>query len=118
VRPVTVVIFFLGIFAGIVAPVFRASGKAGILLAGGAALLVILAVAGLSHQDLREGLATLEANRREYRLILECEIPVLALALASLRWHKKLFWAGWAIHAAFALFVVVIVTWLEFFWHW
>ena len=117
-RPVTVAIFFIGIFAGIVAPVFRRSGTAGVVLAGGAAILMILAVAGLSHRDMREGLATVEANRREYRLILECEIPVLALALASLRWRKKLFWAGWAIHAAFALFVVVIVIWLEFFWHW
>jgi hypothetical protein len=118
VRPVTVVILFLGIFAGIVAPVFRRSGRAGVVLAGGAAMLMILAVAGLSHQDMRDGLATVEANRRECRLILECEIAVLALALASLRWHKKLFWVGWAIHAAFTVFVVVIVIWLEFFWHW
>jgi hypothetical protein len=118
VRPVTVVIFFLGIFAGIVAPVLRRYGKAGVVLAGGAAMLVVLAIAGLLHRDTREGLATIEANRREYRLILECEIPVLALALASLRWQRKLFWVGWAIHAAFTVLVVVIVIWLEFFWHW
>jgi len=81
-------------------------------------MLVVLAIAGLLHQDMREGLATVEANRREYRLMLECEIPALALALASLRWQKKLFWVGWAIHAAFTALVVVIVIWLEFFWHW
>jgi hypothetical protein len=45
--------------------------------------------------------------------MLECEIPVLALA--SIRWHKKLFWVGWAIHVAFTVFVAVIVIWLEFF---
>jgi hypothetical protein len=101
-----------------VAPVFRRSGKAGVVLASGAALLAILAVAGLLHQDMRQGLATVQANRREYRLMLECEIPVLALALASIRWHKKLFWVGWAIHVAFTVFVAVIVIWLEFFWHW
>jgi hypothetical protein len=51
-------------------------------------------------------------------MLLECEIPVLALALLSLRWQRKLFWVGWAIHAAFTAFVAVIVIWLEFFWHW
>jgi len=80
VRAVTVVIFFLGIFAGIAAPIFRRHGKAGIVLAGGAAMLVIVAVTGLLHQDMRDGLATVEANRRQYRMLLECEIPVLALA--------------------------------------
>jgi cobalamin synthase len=100
VRPVTVVIFFLGIFAGIAAPIFRQYGKAGIVLAGGAAMLVIVAVTGLLHQDMRDGLATVEANRREYRLMLQCEIPVMTLAPASLHWQKKLFWVGWAIHAA------------------
>jgi hypothetical protein len=28
--------------------------------------------------------ASMEANRRQYRMLLECEIPVLALALVSL----------------------------------
>jgi len=83
VRPVTVVVFFLGIFAGIAAPIFRRYGKAGIVLAGGAAMLVIVAVTGLLHQDMRDGLATVEANRRQYHMLLECEIPVLALALAK-----------------------------------
>jgi hypothetical protein len=77
-----VVIFFLGIFAGIAAPIFRQYGRAGGVLAGGAAMLVIVAVTGLLHQDMRDGLATLAANRCAYRLVLECEIPLLALALA------------------------------------
>jgi len=64
-------------------------------------MLVIVAIAGLLHHDVRDGMATVEANRREYRSMLEFEIPVLALALVSLRWQKKFFWIGWAIHAAF-----------------
>jgi len=50
--------------------------------------------------------------------MLEFEIPVLALALVSLRWQKKFFWIGWAIHVAFTVLVTVIAIWPEFFWHW
>jgi hypothetical protein len=82
VRPVTVAIFFLGIFAGIAAPIFRRYGKAGIAMAGGAAMQVIVAVTGLWHQDMRGGLATVAANHCAYRPVPECEIPLLALALA------------------------------------
>ena len=46
-------------------------------------MLVIVAIAGLLHHVVRDGMATVEANHREYRLMLEFEIPVLALALAS-----------------------------------
>jgi hypothetical protein len=67
---------------------------------------------------MRDGLATVEANRREQRRMLECGIPVMTLALASLGWQKKPFWVGRAIHAAFTVFVAVIVIWLEFSWHW
>jgi hypothetical protein len=48
-------------------------------------MLVIVAVTELVHQDMRDGLATAEANRRKCRLMLEYEIPVMTLALASLR---------------------------------
>lgn len=113
-RPVTVVVFFLGIFAGIAAPIFRRYGKAGIVLAGGAATLVIVAVTRFLHR--RNGNGGGESLPVS-RMLLECEIPVLALALVSLHWQSKLFWAGWAIHAAFTVFVAVIVIWLEFFWH-
>ena len=82
-------------------------------------MLIILAVAGLFHQDARQGMATVEANRKEYLFILACEIPVLVLGLVSLHWLKKLsFWTGWGIHLAFSLFVLMIAIWLEFFWHW
>jgi hypothetical protein len=57
---------------------------------------------------MRDGLAAVAANRREYRLVLECQIPVLALALALLHWQQKmLFCVGWTIHAAFLVFVAV-----------
>ena len=46
-------------------------------------MLVIVAVTGLLHQDMRDGLATVQANRRQYRMLLECEIPVLALAAVT-----------------------------------
>ena len=36
----------------------------------------------------------------------------------SLGRRKKLFWLGWGIHAAFTSYVVAVVIWLEFFWHW
>jgi hypothetical protein len=32
-------------------------------------MLVIVAVTGLLHQDMRDGLATVEANRRQYRML-------------------------------------------------
>jgi hypothetical protein len=53
------------------------------VLAGGAARLMIVAVTGLLQQDMRDGLATVKANRRQYRMLLECEIPVLVLTLVS-----------------------------------
>lgn len=82
-------------------------------------MLAIVAVAGLLHQDMRQGLATVESNRREYLFVLACETPVLLLALLSMRWLKRLFfWLGWGIHAAFAGCVVTVVIWLEYFWHW
>jgi hypothetical protein len=89
VRSVTVVIFFHGIFAGIVAPVFRRPDKAGVVLAGGAAALLIVAFAGLLHQDMRQGLATVLAVRREYLFVLGCESPALVFALFSMQWLKK-----------------------------
>jgi hypothetical protein len=99
--------------------VFRRTGKAAIILAGGAAVLVIVAVAGLLHQDMREGLATVESNRREYLFVLACETPVLLLALFSMRWLRKLlFWLAWGIHLAFSACVVTVFIWLTYFWHW
>jgi len=112
-------IFVLGVVLGFVAALLRRRGRAsGMTLAGGASVLLVLATAGLVHADAREGLATVEANRRQYLFVLACELPVLMLALISLQRGKKLFWLGWGIHAAFTSCVVAVVIWLEFFWHW
>jgi hypothetical protein len=103
---------------GIAAPLLRRCGKfASGAPAAGAATLVILAGVGLLHPDFRDGLAAVEANRREYLFVLACEIPVLAFALVSSGW-KKLFWLGWGIHAAFSACVLTVEIWLKFFWHW
>jgi hypothetical protein len=111
--------FVLGVLVGIVAPFLRRCGKAGAMtLACGAAILVVLAVLGVVHADPREGLATIEANRRQYLFVLACEIPVLVFALLSLQQLKKLFWLGWGIHSAFTACVITVVIWLEFSWHW
>ena len=73
--------FFLGILIGIAGPLLRRYGKfASGALAAGAATLVILAYSGLLRPDFREGLAAVEANRREYLFVLACEIPVLAFS--------------------------------------
>jgi hypothetical protein len=112
-------VFALGVVSGIVAALLRRYGRASSMaLAGGAGVLLVLAAAGLVHTDAREGLAAIEANRRQYLFVLMCELPVLVLALVSLERHKKLFWLGWGIHAAFTSCVVAVVIWLEFFWHW
>lgn len=114
-----VFVFVLGVVLGIVAALLRRYGWAsGMALAGGASVLAILAVAGLVHSDGREGLAAIEANRRQCLFVLACELPVLLLALVSLEPGRKLFWLGWGIHAAFTACVVAVVIWLEFFWHW
>ena len=117
--PRNVVIFFLSILAGIAAPIFRRYGNlSNWTLAAGAATLVIFAGVGLLHPDFRQGLAAVEANRREYLFVLACEMPVLAFALASSGRPKKLFWLGWGIHVTFSTCVLAVVIWLEFFWHW
>jgi hypothetical protein len=104
---------------GIAAPLLRRYGKfASGALAVGAAALVIQAGGGVLRPDFREGLAAVEANRREYLFVLACEIPVLAFALVSSGRPKKLFWLGWGIHAAFSACVLTVVIWLKFFWHW
>src|SRR5438094_4963689 len=95
-----VFVFVLGVVLGILAAPLRRYGRAsGMALAGGASVLLVLAAAGLAHTDAREGLATLEANRRQYLFVSACELPVLLLALVSLERRKKLFWLGWGIPA-------------------
>jgi len=114
-----VLVFVLGTVTSMLAPLLRRSGPAsGVALAGGASMLIFLAIAGLVHSDPRQGLAAIDANRREYFFILACEVPVLILALVSAKRGKMLFWVAWGIHAAFAACVVAILIWLEYFWHW
>ena len=108
-----------GILVGIIAPIFRSCGiLRNVVLAAGAAVLVILTGMGLLHPDLRQGLASVEANRREYLFVLVCETPVLVLALVSSQRLKKLFWVGWGVHVVFTACVLIVVIWLAFFWHW
>jgi hypothetical protein len=102
----------------LVAPLLRRYRMASPALAGGASAVIVLAIIGLKFEDPRIGLAAVESNRHFYHLFLACQFPVLILALVSLRYFKWAFWLGWAINLAFALYLTVIVIWLEFFWHW
>ena len=115
-----VLVFAFGVVACIVAPFLRRFGNARyVSLAAGAAALVLFAIIGLTHPDPSQGLAAVDANRREYLFVLGCESPVLVLALFSLQWLKRLlFWLAWGIHAAFTGCVVTVVIWLKYFWHW
>lgn len=113
-----VIIFFIGIGLGVLAPLLRRYVKASYALAAGAAAVVAFAIFGLAHTDPRIGLQAIEANRREYLFTLVFELPVLLLALISAKYSQSTFWLGWAINLAFASYVTVIIVWLEFFWHW
>ncbi len=112
-------VFILGMAFMLVAPLLRRYGSAASwVLAAGAFVVVAVAIVGLAHPDVRQGLATVEANRRFYLIVLACEVPVLALALVSQRRFKGAFWAGWIINVVFALLLIVMVIWLAFSWHW
>ncbi|MGA8023259.1 MAG: hypothetical protein WCC18_07630 [Candidatus Acidiferrales bacterium] len=100
------------------APLLRRFQLRSPALVAGASTVVAVAIIGLAHQDPRIGEATIEANRRQYLYVLACELPVLILALISLRNSKWAFWLGWTINLIFAIYLAVIVIWLEFFWHW
>jgi hypothetical protein len=114
---VLVVIF--GMAIGVFTPLLRRHGRAAAgLLAAVAAILAALAITNLITQDPRVGLAAIEENRRFDLLIAGCELPVVALALISLKRLKKLYWVGWGIHAALTVWLGAVIVWLEFFWHW
>jgi hypothetical protein len=117
-RLALIIIFFLGIGVMLVAPFLRRYHKTSLALACGAAAVLTVAIVGLIRVDPRIGQAAIESNRREYLFVLACESPVLVLALISFKYYKWAFWLGWAINLLFAMFVAVIVVWLEFFWHW
>ena len=92
---------------------------ANVLLAIGAGITIAISLADYFFADpQRVGMATIEANQKFHRIDLALEIPVLLLALASLRGSTKLFWSAWAIHLAFATWIGTVFIWLKFFWHW
>jgi hypothetical protein len=69
---------------------------------------VMVAATGLLHQDMRDGRATVPANRCEYRQCWNARYRCWRSHLPSLRWQQKmLICVGWAIHAAFTVFVAV-----------
>jgi len=100
------------------APLLRRFHKASHALAAGSASVLILAIVGLAHVDPRIGQAAIDENRRSNLLLLVVELPVFVLALISWKYFKWAFWIAWAINLCLALFLTVIVIWLEFFWHW
>jgi hypothetical protein len=112
------VILVIGIGLMIVAPLLRRFRAASPALAAGATAVILLALFGLVHPDSRQGQAAVESNRHFYFLFLGCEFPVLILALVSARNYRWAFWTGWAINLCLALYLTVIVIWLEYFWHW
>jgi len=111
------VVFVLGILISATAPLLRRLGRAA-ALAAGAAILIAFCLFSVIHPDHRAGEAAVEANRRFSLIALGCEVPVLTLALISMAWWKRAFWVGWAIHFLFTPWLIVVVVWLEFFWHW
>jgi hypothetical protein len=112
------IFLILGFGLMLVAPSLRRSKQKSLARAAGAAAIVALAFFGLAHSDPRNGLASIETDRRFYLLFLACELPVLALALILLRPSQWAFWLGWSINLALALYLTAILLWLEFFWHW
>jgi hypothetical protein len=112
------IIFFLGIGLMLMAPLLRGQSKASPALAVGAFAVLAVAIFGLLSVDPRIGQAAIESNREEYLFCVACELPVFILALISWKRLKWAFWLGYGINVAFSIFVLVIIVWLEFFWHW
>jgi hypothetical protein len=112
------IVFVLGIILMIAAPLLRRYQLRSHALVAGAATVIAVAIIGLVYEDPRIGQAAIESNRRQYLYMLICQLPVLVLALISLKQFNWAFWLGWSINLLFALYVAAIVVWLEFFWHW
>jgi hypothetical protein len=118
VRQPLAIVLVLGISLMIAALLLRRFRRRSPALAASASTALAVAITGWAHPDPRIGQAAMEANRRQYLFVLACELPVLILALISLRYFKWAFRLGWTIDLVFALYLAVIVVWLEFFWHW
>jgi hypothetical protein len=116
----TLIFFFFafGMILMLLAPLLRRRHRAPYALAGGAFLLLALTVLGMTHANTRMGQAAVDSDRRFYRIVLGFELPVLILALISLRYFKYSFWLGWAVNLVFTVWLVAVLVWLEFFWHW
>jgi hypothetical protein len=112
------IVFVLGIILMIAAPLLRRYQLRSHALVAGAATVIAVAIIGLVYEDPRIGQAAIESNRRQYLYMLICQLPVLVLALISLKQFNWAFWLGWSINLLFAWYLAVIVAWLEFFWHW
>ena len=114
-----VMVCIVGLALGALSPALRKHGRSAVAtLAGGAALVLMFAIANLAFQDERAGLAAVEANRRFALLIGSCELPAFVLAVLSARRLALPFWIGWGIHTALTILLIVLVIWAEFFWHW
>ena len=109
-------VFVMGLM--LVAPLLLRRRWASPALAGGASIILVLSAFGLAYIDPRYGPAANQSDPRYYLLFLGLELSVLALALISWRRFKWAFWLGWGINLALALYLAVILIWLEFFWHW
>ena len=112
------VVFILGIVLMLLAPLARHHRVASYALSLGAFTLLVIAVIGVAFPDPRIGQEAIDANRRFYRIVLECELPVLVLAMVSWKGWRWPFWLGWAINLLFSIFLAALVIWLKFFWHW
>lgn len=112
--------FFGGIFFAMSAPLWRRSRKrASIVLAMGASVVLAYGVLYFMYPDAQSGQAAIEANRRFVLLAIACELPVLGLALMSLKQFQHVsFWLGWTINLGYGLWLTAIFVWLVFFWHW
>ena len=81
-------------------------------------MLIALSLFAFIHPDLRAGEAAVEGSGRFAMLTLVCEVPVLALGLTSLAGRKRVYWTGCITHLAFALWLIIVIVWLTYFWHW
>jgi hypothetical protein len=112
-------VFVLGLLISLSAPLLRSRHRAAaIALAAGAGALIALALFQIVHPDLRAGEAAVAESWRFATLTLGCQVPVLTLALISLSGRRWVFWAGWIIHLAFTLWLIIVIVWLTYFWHW
>jgi hypothetical protein len=97
------IILVLGFSLMLLAPLLRRFKMASLALGVGASAILALALIGLVYPDSRNGQGAIESDRHLYVLFLACELPVLVLALISLRYFLGAFWLGWIINLALVL---------------